>query len=154
MPKLKTLEERYDSCIADGCLKNLSEVNIQKIKSLIQNAETNINSAKIIAKTVNKQAREWMNVYTLHYEAIRTYAEALLQFKEIKAANHQCLFASLCIRYTGLELDWNFFEKIRTKRHGTNYYGEQITYEDWKSVELQMNLYISSLKKELEKRLA
>ena len=154
MPKVKTLEQAYNGCTTDGFFRILAEINIQKIESLIDNAETNINSAKIILNSIDKQAKEWMNVYTLHYEALRIYTEALLQFEKIESTNHQCLFSYLCLKFSDLELNWDFFEKIRTKRHGVNYYGEQINYEDWKAVEVQINLYLSTLRKELETKIA
>ena len=47
----------------------------------------------------------------------------------------------------------SFFEKVRTKRNGINYYGERVSYEDWKSIEVQMKIYISTLRKEITKRL-
>lgn len=153
MPRHKTLEETYDSCLTDGYIKNLAEMNVAKARALMENAQTNVNSAKILATALEKNAKEWLNVYTLHYEALRVYAEALLLLLKIDSPNHQCLFAALCMKYPHLELDWNFFEKIRTKRNGANYYGEQITWKDWKDVELQMNLYISTVQKELEAKL-
>ena len=45
------------------------------------------------------------------------------------------------------------FREVRTKRNGINYYGEHVTYNDWKSIEVQIKLYISTLKKEVEKKL-
>ena len=79
--------------------------------------------------------------------------ESYLCFDRIKSLNHQCLFAYLCIKYPELELSWEFFEKIRTKRNGINYYGQPVTSEDWKEVELQFKLYISTIKKEIEKKI-
>ncbi|MBI5072192.1 hypothetical protein HZA99_00070 [Candidatus Woesearchaeota archaeon] len=42
--------------------------------------------------------------------------DALIRFDKKKIANHQCLFAFLCKIHPELELSWDFFEKIRTKR--------------------------------------
>lgn len=154
MSRRKTLEETYDSCLADGKINTAIEVNTQKLRDLLNNAQTNINSAEILIKALGAKNREWMNVYIDYYEALRIYAEALLSLDKLKVENHQCLFACLCVKYPHLELDWDFFEQIRTKRNGANYYGEQITYADWKSIELQMKLYISTLKKEIEKRIS
>lgn len=151
MRKPKTAEEAYNSCLTDGYINELREINIDKVKSLAENAQTNINSAQIIMKTIDKQAKEWMSVYTSYYEALRIYTDALLIFNKVDISNHQCLFAYLCIKHPHLELDWNFFEKVRTKRNGVNYYGEQVSFEDWKAVELQFKLYISTLKKEIGK---
>jgi len=71
----------------------------------------------------------------------------------VKSFNHKCLFAYLCVKHPELELDWNFFEKIRTIRNGIHYYGIAISQKDWKEVELQMNLYIKLLKKAVEDKL-
>lgn len=154
MPKIKTLTEVYDGCVADGYYKTIQEINIQKVKSLIENAQTNISSAHLIAKAISKTAKEWMNVFTLQYDALRMLTEALLHLQQIELSNHQCLFSALCVKYPSLELNWEFLEQIRTKRNGINYYGEHITYEDWKKIELQMSLYCSTLKKEIESRIA
>ena len=153
MPKLKTIEETYDFCLAQGNLQNLEEINVEKISSLLKNANTNLSSAQILTKSLNKDSLEWLNVFTLSYEAFRIYAEALLLFKKMSSSNHLCVFSALCLKYPELELDWYFLERIRTKRHGLNYYGESISYQDWKSVELQLKLYLSLLKKEIEQRL-
>ena len=153
MSKHKTAEETYDSCIADGKINTVLELNIQKVKDSLDNAQTNVNAANIIMKSIGPKDREWMNVYIDYYEALRICAEALLGLDKLKIENHQCLFACLCVKYPDLELDWNFFEKIRTKRNDANYYGEQITFADWKSIEVQIKLYISTLKKEIEKRI-
>ena len=153
MPKPKTVSEAYQACLERGLVRDISEVNIEKVKSLIANAEININSATIIAKNISKEAKEWMNVFTLHYEALRIYAEALLLMEKIESPNHECLLATLCTQYPHLELEWNFLEGIRTKRHGVNYYGETITYQNWKSIEIQIKVYLQTLKKELKQKI-
>ena len=153
MPKSKTLEETYDYGLAEGYLHELSAVNTEKIKSLLGNSEILESSARRLSSGLEKNAREWMGVYSLNYDALRILAEALLLSERIEAVNHQCLFAALVIKYSELELSWDFFEKIRTKRNGLDYYGSGITHKDWKEVELQMGLHISTLKKKLIKRL-
>jgi uncharacterized protein (UPF0332 family) len=153
MQKPKTLQETYDSCLADGYLKTSQDVDTEKITSLLENASIHLTTADIVRKALNKNSKEWMNVFTLHYDALRTYAEALLLFENVKSNNHQCLFAALCFKFPQLELDWTFFESVRTKRNGVNYYGERITYADWQAVEIQMRLYVSTLKKKVEERL-
>lgn len=154
MQRHKTLQETYDSCVADGLFRKRDSVNNEKIKSLMENALINLNSAGIIAKSLSKNAMEWLNVFTLHYEALRIYTEALLLFEKVQSNNHQCLFSALCIKFTDLELDWNFFETVRIKRNGVNYYGEHITFRDWKDIEIQMKLYLSTLRKALEEKVS
>lgn len=154
MRKPKTLEETYQSCLADGYINEIREVNYDKIKSLMQNAETSIRTAKIVIKAINEQDKEWMSVFLDHYDALRIYTEALLYFDKFNIPNHECLFACLCVKHPELELDWNFLDKVRRKRNGVNYYGEHITYDYWKAIELQIKLYVSTLKKEIEKKLS
>jgi len=72
---------------------------------------------------------------------------------KIKSRNHLCLFAYLCEKYPALELDWNFFEKIRTKRNGIAYYGAPVNDKDWKEATVQFQLYIDLLKKEIKQGL-
>src|SRR3989338_11173248 len=153
MRKSKTKEESYESCQSGGFFINLRFVNKQRVKSLIRNADTNVNSAKKLAETLSEEDEGWMNVYTMHYEALRICIEALMIFDKIVSKNHECLFSYLCMKKPELNPDWDFFQKIRTKRNGANYYGERISYEDWKSVEVQVKMYISTLKKEIEKLL-
>jgi len=153
MPKPKTAEEVYNSCLIEGCINDLKVINVDKVRSLTENAETSISTAQIVMKAIGKQAKEWMGVYISYYGALRMYTEALLIFDKVGISNHQCLFAYLCTNHPELELDWNFFEKVRTKRNGINYYGQPTRHEDWKAVELQFNLYISALKKEIKKKL-
>ena len=71
MRKPKTVEEAYKSCLADGYISEIRHINIDKVKSLIENAETSISTAEIVVKAINKQAKEWMSVYIGYYEALR-----------------------------------------------------------------------------------
>ena len=75
------------------------------------------------------------------------------RFEKIKIDNHRCLFAYLCEKHTELEFNWDFFEKVRTKRNGINYYGTPVEYNDWKEVELQFALYAKKLREEIKKRI-
>ena len=91
-------------------------------------------------------------MYKLYYDVLHELAESLLRFDRIKIDNHQCLFAYLCEKHPELEFNWDFFEKIRTKRNGINYYGSPVNGNDWKEVELQTILYIRKLREEIEKK--
>ena len=153
MPKFITLEEADELCKEGGQYKKLAFVNRQQIKSLLENAETNVNSANLIASSIDEKDPKWMSVYIDNYDALHILAEAFLQFENRKIANHQCLFAFLCKNHPELEFDWYFFEEIRFNRNGAHYYGKKITYEDWERAKLKFNLYASALKKEIEKRL-
>lgn len=58
MPRMKTLKEAYEECESKGSYRTLEEINLQKVKSLMENAEVSLNSAKIIASAIDKKAKE------------------------------------------------------------------------------------------------
>jgi hypothetical protein len=150
VPKPRTVEQVYDSCLADGFIVNSAEIDLVKIKGLMENAEKSFDSAKALAKTIGKKSAEWTNVFTLHYETLKAYSEALLIFQKLRISNPICIFSSLCIKYPDLEIDWNFLERVRAKVERIGTEGAQVSYEDWKNVELQFNLYMLTLKKEID----
>ena len=148
MPQFKTKEQAYKDCKADGFFIQTEIVDIEKIKSTLKIAEEDLEAAKDGIKN-----KRWNPAYKLHYDVLHELVESLLLFDKIKSINHQCLFAHLCMKHPELELSWDFFEKVRTKRNGINYYGEPVTEKDWKEIEVQINLYINTIKKGIEKKL-
>ena len=153
MPKQKTLEEAYCNCEADGCIASLEMVDIKKIQSMFALAQTVYDTSEDVKKNLDSKSARWSVVYILHYDAVRELVDALIRFDKKKIANHQCLFAFLCKTHPELEVSWDFFEKIRTKRNGVQYYASPTTYMDWKEIELQFGLYFSTLKKKIEQKL-
>ncbi|HLC85274.1 MAG TPA: hypothetical protein VJH22_05770, partial [Candidatus Nanoarchaeia archaeon] len=96
---------------------------------------------------------DWTVIFTMHYDALHQFTDAFLRFDRIKSSNHQCLFAYLCEKHPELEFDWGFLEEIRTKRNGVHYYGTPVSHSEWKRRELQINLYITTLRKAIEQAL-
>lgn len=150
MPKEHTIEETYDKCTREGNIILQDRIDINKIKSMINIANDDLESVKSLLK--NKELK-YGSIYKLYYAVIHQLTEALLLFDKIKSYNHQCLFSYLCTKHPELDLDWNFFEKIRTKRNGVEYYGNQIEEKDWKEIKLQIELYIKILTKTLENKI-
>jgi len=142
-----TLEETYDNCLTEGILLPVEDIKIDAIKSMCISAD----EASAVMKTATKD-HQWNTAYKLAYDSIHTLAQALLLFDKVKSANHQCLFACLCIKHPELELDWGFFEKIRTKRNGICYDAKLASEKDFKEIELQLQLYASAIRKEIEKK--
>ncbi|MBI5393407.1 hypothetical protein HZA96_06050 [Candidatus Woesearchaeota archaeon] len=153
MPKYLTKEEAFSKCKIEGYYIIREEINLEKIRSIITISESDVSSAKMLSEKIDKKSSQWNSIYKLYYDALHELTEAFLSFENIKSDNHQCLFAYLCEKHPELELNWEFFEKVRTKRNGINYYGTPIRYEDWKEVELQFNIYINVLKKEISKNI-
>ena len=118
MPKQKTLAQAYEECEVGGMFKDQELVEIDKINTIIQISQTNISVAEQIKKSLGKTSLEWSVVYKLYYDAINGLADALVRFDKKKIPNHQCLFAYLCFKFSELDLSWDFFELIRTKRNG------------------------------------
>jgi hypothetical protein len=153
MPKYLTKEEAFAKCKKEGCYIPIEVVDLEKIKSTFEISDSDISSAKILKDNIQKESKGWNSVYKLYYDALHELVEAFLRFDKIKSDNHQCLFAYLCEKHPELEFNWEFFEKVRTKRNGINYYGTPINHQDWKEVELQFHLHVNKLKEEIKKRL-
>ncbi|MDP2974131.1 MAG: hypothetical protein Q8N60_03710, partial [Candidatus Diapherotrites archaeon] len=132
MPKQKTLKEAYTECLANGQFRDKEEINIYRIKTMIQLSNTFRESAQDIQKNLAPESQKWSVVHALHYDALRELASAFAQLDNKDIANHQCLFAYLCNKEP--ELNWDFFEKARTKRNGIEYYGCIATYADFKEM--------------------
>ena len=126
---------------------------MDKIKSTLDIAKGDTEAANSIKKNLPRQSNQWNSVYKLYYDALHELTESFLCFEKVKIDNHQCLFAYLCENHPELEFSWDFFEKVRTRRNGINYYGTPVSYDDWNEVELQFNLYINKLTCEIKKRL-
>ncbi len=153
MPKYLTKPEAFMKCKKEGKFIVMEEIDEAKIKSTITIAESDIESATSIKKNIPKQSNQWNSVYKLYYDALHELTESFLIFEKIKIDNHQCLFAYLCEKHPELEFNWDFFEKVRTKRNGINYYGIPVNFDDWKEVELQFSLYIEKIKEHIKKKL-
>ena len=149
-----TQEEAFLKCKKEGKFIITEDIDLDKIKSTLKIAETDIESGNFIKKNISKQNSQWNSVYKLYYDALHELAESFLRFEKIKIDNHQCLFSYLCEKHPELEFSWDFFEKVRTKRNGINYYGGPVNYNDWEEAELQFILYIKKLKEEINKKLS
>ncbi len=153
MLRFETSKEIHERCVSEGKLKRLHDIDTRKIEAMKKQARIDLEQVERLVKLTPKQGDGWSTIYKLSYDAIRSLVDAYLLFDKIKSDNHQCLFAHLCECHAELELDWAFFEKIRTKRNGIHYYGEAISYLDWKDISLQIELYTSLLEKEIEKKM-
>lgn len=153
MPEYLTQKEAFLKCKREGAFIVTEEVDLEKIKSTLIIAEGDVESATILKKNIPQQSNQWNSVYKLYYDALHELAESFLRFEKIKADNHQCLFAYLCEKHPEMEFSWEFFENVRTRRNGINYYSTPVTYQNWKEVEIQFNLYINKLKEEIRKKI-
>jgi len=153
MPEYLTQEEAFLKCKREGRFLVVEATDLEKIKSTIMIAEGDLDAANVIKKNLPAKSNQWNGVYKLYYDALHELTESLLRFERIKIDNHRCLFAYLCEKHPELEFNWDFFEKVRTKRNGIHYYGNPVEAKDWKEVELQFQLYLKKLKEEILLRL-
>jgi hypothetical protein len=153
MPEYLTQNEAFLKCRKLGKFISIEEIDIEKIKSTLAIAEGDIEAGCALKKNSIKGTNHWNSIYKLYYDALHELVEAYLRFDKIKSDSHQCLFSYLCEKHPELEFNWDFFEKVRTKRNGINYYGTPITQDDWKEIELQLNLYLTKLKGEIKSKI-
>ena len=148
MLKERTPEEVYEDLASQGMYEeaNLDKDEIEKVKRM---AVEDYEFGKKL-KSIDKP--NWRVIFNIHYDALRELCDLLMIFKRQKTSNHQGLFAFIILNFPELELDWKFFETLRTMRNQNKYKGIDITEEMWKQIEFQINLYISTLKKEIEDR--
>lgn len=152
MAKEKTSKEIFEMCENNTKFLFQEEIDIRKIKAMKILAENDLSAVKSIMQ--NGKEGDFANiVYKIHYDCLLMFVEAFLRFDQIKSTNHQCVFAYLIEKHSELDFDWNFFEKVRTKRNGSVYYGQPITFQDWKQINVQMLLYLETMKKFLETKI-
>lgn len=142
-------KEIYENLAKQGMYEeaNLDKDEIEKVKRM---AIEDYEYGKRLRRTDSPNYRVLFNI---NYDVLRELCDQLMRFKRQKISNHQGLFAFIVINFPELDLDWKFFEAIRNARNQNKYKGDDITKEMWKKAELQMDLYISTLKKAIEERL-
>ena len=149
MLKNRTPQEVYNSLSEEGAYEEagLDKDELIKIKMLtLQDYE--------YGRTLRKMANpNWRVIFNIHYDVVRELCNILIRFKRQKTSNHQGLFAFVILHFSDLELDWIFFETIRTMRNNNKYQGIDISEKSWKTIEFQLDMYVKALKEGIEKRL-
>lgn len=154
MVKEKTVQSVYDVCMAEGSFLPQVKVDVNLIATIIETAMNDFAAAKDLRKHAKPESYHWNSIYKLHYDAFHQLAEALVYFDKIKVKTHECLFAYLGQKYPELEFSWEFLEQLRIKRNRSIYYGESLKYLEWKNIELQLQLYITTLHKSIQEKLS
>ncbi|HLC80816.1 MAG TPA: hypothetical protein VJG31_03520 [Candidatus Nanoarchaeia archaeon] len=153
MHRERTLNGIYAACQEEGSFVPKYGLNKEQVKTTLSVALTDWETARSWVKKAPKESGQWNALYKLHYDILHGLVETFLLCDKVKARTHECLFAYLCEKHPELELSWGFFEKIRTKRNGSLYYGQPLSYADWKEIEMQINLYLHTMKEAIEKAL-
>ena len=147
MPKSLSIDEAFLKCNEEGMFIPQQEIDTEKIMSMLEISEEDSKALQDLIK-----AKRWNALYKIAYDVLHTLCEALLLTDKIKSQNHHCLFAYVCKNHPELELNWGFFEKVRTKRNGIHYYGTSVKQPDWKEVELQIRLYTKAIRQAIEEK--
>jgi hypothetical protein len=153
MHKDRTQSGIYAACSAEGSFIPLAKMDLEQISGMLKVALADLETVNFWQKRAPKDSSQWNAIYKLSYDVFHALAEAFLLFDMVKAKTHECIFAYLCEKHPELEFDWNFLERIRTKRNRSLYYGEPASYTDWNGISLQIHLYISALRKAIEEKL-
>ncbi len=149
MPLIKTLEEVYDHCVAEGNILPLEDFSPDLILRFGRIIEEDLLTAQdAVAK------KRWTSTFKLFYGVLRQLVESLLLFDKVKTKNDLSLFTDLCCKHPELELDWDFFERVRIKKMVIENEATPLSEKEWKEVELQFKLYISSLKREVGRKMS
>lgn len=146
MQKHKTCAECHHACKEQGFFIPI-EPNKDRIHAMLSLCKSGCDAVNHLT---DHPEIDPSIMFTLAYDALHLAAEAFLMKKGWKSTNHKCLFAFICNNHPEFELNWNFFEKMRTKRNGMHYYGTLITKESWKEIELEWKLAINALSKIIE----
>ncbi len=149
MLPLKTIEEAYDHCVAEGNILPLEDFSPDLIARSVRIVEEDLLTAQDAAAK-----KRWTSAFKIYYDVLHQLVELFVLFDKIKTNNDLSLFTSLCCKHPELELDWDFFERVRAKKNAINDSATIISEKDWKEVELQFKLYINSLKREVEAKIA
>ncbi len=153
MHKEKTQGNVYGACSEEGSFLPLAKIDKDQISAMVSLALVDFETVKQWEKQASKNSGQWNAIYKIAYDVLHSLAEAFLRFDRMKAKTHECVFAYLCEKHPEFEFDWGFFEKIRTKRNRSVYYGEPTSYENWQEIKLQIILYISTLQKAIGERM-
>ncbi len=153
MQEFRTSKEALEKCNIKGQILPQAEIDIEQIKAMLEFADGDVQSAEKLMKGLDDKSMIWNNVYTSYYDALHKLVDSYLKFDKISSLNHLCLFAYLCEKHQELELDWNFFEQIRTKRNGIQYYGQKVSKEAFMKIQIQIKLYINLLKRVIKEKI-
>lgn len=126
------LEEIYDHCLAQGLITTTSK-NISKIE---------------IRTLLSGAAKSKQNVEE-YYLALCSLVTAFLNIQGIECSDEQALFATICIKFPSLELDWNLLERLRYLHEQ----GNSLNLRDWSMVKISLDLMFNTLEKEINSQL-
>ena len=152
MSKLKSLDEVYNQCVTEGNLQEPEEIDREKAKSLLDNAELDVKSSKdTIAILENNQ--NFGKIWSDRYEIIRQLVQGILLLEKVNSNNHQCLYAYICVKHADWDIDWEIIETMRLLRNGVHYEGRPVNGEIWEQYKIRFEIYTQTFMKLLKEKL-
>jgi hypothetical protein len=150
---IDSLEGVYDKCCADGFIAPKEESNAEKSSSLLTSAMNGLERIRIVGEAYELKSGNYSFLLRDYYEALRMLIDGLLRFDGVAISNHQCSNAFLCVKHPELEFDWELLESMRILRNSVNYQGKLVSREQWMRLKMPFEVYISTLKKTIGKKL-
>ncbi|MBS3095580.1 hypothetical protein J4231_02790 [Candidatus Woesearchaeota archaeon] len=149
MLKRRTAKEAFEELAEQGFYEeaNLDKYEVEKVLRLVLE---DYEFGKTLRKITNPN---WRVIFNINYDVLRELCSQLMRFKRQKISNHQGLFAFIILNFPKLEFDWEFLETVRNMRNQNKYFGSDISKENWISIELKIDLYISALDKEVKEKI-
>lgn len=148
MSKERTVKQVYEQFSTEGLYEE-AHLDKDEVRKVLTMALEDYQFGKSLRTLKNPS---WRVIFNIHYDVFRELCDQLMRFERQKTSNHQGLFAFIVLHFEDLELDWKFLENIRTIRNKKKYQGLDISKVMWQNIELQFDLYISTLRKEIEKK--
>lgn len=150
--KIDYLKIAYDKCVDSGSIKKANEVDSEKAKTLLENAELDIDSFKDATALFEKKNNFGL-LWSNHYEIIRQLVAGILLFEKVISDNHKCLYAYICTKHQEWDVDWKTIETMRLLRNGVHYEGRPVSAETWKEYKLKFEIYTNTFIKILKEKL-
>jgi len=133
-------------------IRYANEVDTEKAKSLLENAEHDLDSITEVTAVLEKK-KSFGLLWSNRYEIIRQLVSGILLFEKTVSDNHKCLYAYLCMKHGGWEIEWETIETMRLLRNGIHYEGRPVSAETWQSFRLKFDVYTKSFLKILKQRI-
>lgn len=149
---MKSLDEVYNRCVAEGNLQEPEEIDTEKAKSLLDNAEQDIDTLKDTLPIMERK-KNFSLIWSSRYEIIRQLVQGILLLEKVNSNNHQCLYAYVCAKHADWDIDWETIETMRLLRNGVHYEGRPVNADTWKEYNLKFEIYTKTFIKILQEKL-
>jgi len=132
----------FDECVNNNKLIETGDKDISMVKELLRLAEHRLEFWGIVKDKSNKYPSLFIEG---HYEIIKELCTAILALEGWKALDHECLFAYLKSKKSGLEIDYDYLLELKDTRNSIDYRGIIVSHDIWKNNEINIKLTISAL---------